>query len=66
MDMDDNLPFRGTDPLKQLIREDLDPLSIDELNERIAALKAEIARCEAKIGTASSHRSAADALFRKG
>ena len=66
MDMDDNLPLRGSDPLKQLLREDLDPLSIDELKERIELLKAEIARCEAKIGAASSHRNAADALFRKG
>lgn len=64
--MDDNLPLRGSDPLKQLLREDLDPLSIDELKERIELLKAEIARCEAKIGAASSHRNAADALFRKG
>lgn len=64
--MDDNLPLRGSDPLKQLLREDLDPLSIDELKERIELLKTEIARCEAKVGTASSHRSAADALFRKG
>lgn len=64
--MDDNLPLRGSDPLKQLLREDLDPLSIDELKERIGLLKTEIARCEAKVGTASSHRSAADALFRNG
>ena len=66
MDMDDNLPLRGSDPLKLLLREDLDPLSIDELKERIELLKGVIARCEAKIGAASSHRSAADALFRKG
>jgi uncharacterized small protein (DUF1192 family) len=66
MDMDENLPLRGTDPLSQLLRQDLDPLSIDELKERILALKAEIARCETKIGAASSHMSAADALFKKG
>lgn len=66
MDMDDNLPLRGTDPLSQLVREDLDPLSIDELQARIETLKSEILRCEAKIGAASSHRNAADALFRKG
>ncbi|MCC6477978.1 DUF1192 domain-containing protein [Sphingorhabdus sp.] len=66
MDMDDNLPLRGTEPLAQLIRQDLDPLSIDELRERIETLKGEIARCEARIGAASSHRNAADALFRKG
>lgn len=65
MDMDDNLPLRGTDPLSQLLRQDLDPLSIDELKERIEALKGEIVRCEAKVGAASSHRTAADALFKK-
>ncbi|WP_374613436.1 DUF1192 domain-containing protein [Sphingorhabdus sp.] len=63
--MDENLPLRGSDPLKQLLREDLDPLSIDELKERIEQLKGEIVRCESKIHAASSHRSAADALFRK-
>ncbi|RDV07794.1 DUF1192 domain-containing protein [Sphingorhabdus pulchriflava] len=66
MDMDENLPLRGTDPLSQLVRQDLDPLSIDELKERIEQLKSEIARCESKINAASSHRNAADALFRKG
>lgn len=65
MDMDDNLPLRGADPLQQLVRQDLDPLSIDELRERIEKLKGEIMRCEAKIGAASSHRNAADALFKK-
>lgn len=65
MDMDDNLPLRGTDPLSQMLRQDLDPLSIDELKERILALKSEIDRCEAKIAAASSHMSAADALFKK-
>jgi uncharacterized small protein (DUF1192 family) len=65
MDMDDNLPLRGTDPLSQLVRQDLDPLSIDELKGRIEALKGEIVRCETRIGTASSHMSAADALFKK-
>jgi hypothetical protein len=35
MDMDENLPLRGTEPLKQLLREDWIRLSIDELKERI-------------------------------
>jgi uncharacterized small protein (DUF1192 family) len=39
---------------------------VDELQDRIDALKTEIARCEAKMAAATSHRSAADALFRKG
>lgn len=62
---DDNLPLRGDDPLMKLMRQDLDPLSIGELDERIALLKGEIARCESKKTSATRHLSAADALFRK-
>ncbi len=65
MESDDNLPLRQNDPLTLLVRQDLDPLSIAELDARIDALKAEIARCETKINAASTHRSVADALFRK-
>ena len=49
-----------------LTRQDLDPLSIDELHERIATLKAEIARVEAHMDSATRHRSAAEELFKKG
>jgi uncharacterized small protein (DUF1192 family) len=66
MEVDDNLPLRGNDPLTNLIRQDLDPLSISELDERIAVLRAEIERCEGKIAHSSSHRSIADQLFKKG
>jgi uncharacterized small protein (DUF1192 family) len=65
MDADENLPLRRDDPLANLVRQDLDPLSVDELRARISALNAEIERCEGKIAFATSHRSAADALFRK-
>jgi len=65
MELDDNLPERRDDPLSLLLRQDLDPLSIDELEERISSLKGEIARCEAKKDAASSHRIAADDLFKK-
>ena len=65
MDADDNLPLRRDDPLANLVRQDLDPLSVDELRERIEVLKAEVTRCEGKIVFATSHRSAADALFKK-
>jgi uncharacterized small protein (DUF1192 family) len=65
MEMDDNLPLRPNDPLRALAKQDLDPLSIDELHARIAAMKSEIARCEAHIAQASSHRNAAEALFKK-
>lgn len=65
MEVDENLPLRRDDPLATLVKQDLDPLSVDELEGRIAALKSEISRCEGKIAFATRHRSAADALFRK-
>ena len=46
-------------------KQDLDPLSVDELEERIATLKAEIERVEAHMQRAQSHRSAAEELFKK-
>lgn len=65
MDMDDLFPRRKDDPLKSLGTEDLDPLSVDELEARIAALEAEIARTRAKLEGARNFRGAADALFKK-
>jgi uncharacterized small protein (DUF1192 family) len=65
MESDENLPLRRDDPLTIMVRQDLDPLSVDELEARIHILKSEIARCEGKIAFATRHRSAADALFRK-
>jgi uncharacterized small protein (DUF1192 family) len=65
MDLEDLFPSKPGDPLVELGRQDLDPMSVDELNERIEALKAEIARVEAHLNRAAAHRSAADELFRK-
>lgn len=65
MDPEDLLSKRPQSPLAQLQREDLDPLSVDELGARIAVLQAEIARTEAKRAAASAFRASADALFRK-
>ena len=65
MDVDDLFPSKPGDPLVELGRQDLDPLSIDELKERIAALKVEIDRVEAHIERVSAHRSAAEELFKK-
>jgi uncharacterized small protein (DUF1192 family) len=65
MDFDELFPAKPVDPLTQLTRQDLDPLSVDELEERIAVLEGEIERVRAKIGAAVSHRSAADELFKK-
>jgi uncharacterized small protein (DUF1192 family) len=66
MENDDNLPLRTSDPLAIAVRQDLDPLSVSELHERIEMLQTEIARCQAKIEHASSHRNIADSLFKKG
>lgn len=65
MESDENLPLRRDDPLALLVKQDLDPLSVDELAARIGILQSEIVRCEGKIAFATRHRSAADALFRK-
>lgn len=64
MNPDDDMPARRDDVLSLLRGEDLDPLSIDELEARISALHAEIERCEARKKAASSHRQAADGLFK--
>ena len=63
--MDDILGPRPDDPLNALLREDLDRLSVAELEARVAALDGEIARCRRKIEYAVNHRASADALFRK-
>jgi len=65
MDIDENLPLRRDDPVALLIKQDIDPLSVAELESRIAALKSEIKRCEGKIAFAGTHRNVADALFKK-
>lgn len=43
----------------------LDSLGIEELRDYIDELKAEIVRVEADIGRKHSHRSAADAFFKR-
>lgn len=43
----------------------LDMMGVAELRGYIAALRAEIARVEAEIARKESHRSAADAFFRR-
>ena len=65
MDLDDLFPSKPDDPLVALGKQDLDPLSVHELEERIEALKAEIARVEAHMQRAQTHRSAAEELFKK-
>lgn len=65
MDLEDLFPSKPGDPLVELARQDLDPMSIEELTERIAALKTEIERVEGHMQRAQTHRSAAEELFKK-
>lgn len=65
MDLDDILPRPAGDPLALLARQDLDPLSVEELHARVAALEGEIARCRDKIERAVNHRATAEELFRR-
>ena len=65
VDLDDILGPRPDDPLRALLAEDLDRLSVSELEARISALEGEIARCRRRIDGATSHRASADALFRR-
>jgi len=65
MDEDDFFSSRPQDPLSLLIKQDLGPLSVDELNERIETLRQEIARIEQHLTDTARHRSAADELFKR-
>jgi uncharacterized small protein (DUF1192 family) len=65
VDLDELFPSKPDDPLAALSKQDLDPMSIEELHARIEALKAEIARVENHIRRAQSHRSAAEELFKR-
>jgi uncharacterized small protein (DUF1192 family) len=65
MDVDELLAKRPDDPLVALGRQDLDPWSVDELQGRIAALEAEIARTRRKLEAAVNHRASADAIFKR-
>ncbi len=65
MDADENLPRRKDDLAAQLAKQDLDPFSVEELEERIALLEAEIARSRTRMERAVNHRASADALFKR-
>jgi uncharacterized small protein (DUF1192 family) len=65
MDLEELFARRPDDPLVMLLKQDIDRLSIEELEERVEALHGEIARCQEKIDFAKNHRNAADALFKK-
>ena len=55
---------RFDDLLTAVVRQDLDPLSIAELEARIATLEGEIARVRAKIQFAVNHKASAESLFK--
>ena len=65
MDLDDLFPSKPGDPLVELGKQDLDPLSIEELQARIETLRLEIERVESHMKRAETHRSAAEELFKK-
>jgi uncharacterized small protein (DUF1192 family) len=65
VDLDDLFPSKPDDPLVALGKQDLDPMSIEELQARIESLKAEIDRVETHMKQAQDHRSAAEELFKK-
>jgi uncharacterized small protein (DUF1192 family) len=64
-DDDDIFAPKKPAPAQHNLGELLDALSVDELNERIELLRAEIARLEAARDRKSASRAAADAFFKK-
>ncbi|MEQ1929070.1 MAG: DUF1192 domain-containing protein [Parvularculaceae bacterium] len=50
--------------LQKIGRQDLYVLSVGDLEERIASMRAEIARCEKAIADRGSTKAAAEKLFR--
>ena len=65
MDFDEILAKNPNDPLSQVVREDLERLSLDELAARVATLEGEIARTRQQIDRANTQRTIADDLFRR-
>jgi uncharacterized small protein (DUF1192 family) len=62
MDWDDARP---TPPKSASIGDNLETLSVAELESRIAAFAAEIERLKAELDRKRAHESAAEALFKK-
>ncbi len=65
MDMDDFFSSRPDDPLSLLAKQEIDRLSVDELDARVVALEAEIARTKARRQFAVNHKSSAEDLFKR-
>lgn len=62
MDWDD---VRPAPPKSTSIGDNLETLSVSELESRIAALEAEIERVKAELARKRAHENAAAALFKK-
>ena len=60
-----DLPKKKSELLADLAREDLDRLSIADLDDRIAGLETELVRTRAKREAAARFRDVADSLFKK-
>ncbi len=65
MDLDELFPDKPGDPLTLLTKQDLDPLSVEELHARIAVLEGEIERVREKLEASVNFRASADQLFKK-
>jgi uncharacterized small protein (DUF1192 family) len=65
VDLDDLYAKHPSDPLTLLVRQDLDPMSVEELGLRIEALESEIVRVKARIDRVVNHRASADQLFKR-
>ena len=59
LDINDDLPQNTQKP-----KQDLDPMSVEELNEYITELAQEIERVRAEISKKEAHRSGVEALFK--
>jgi uncharacterized small protein (DUF1192 family) len=65
MDDDDLTPPKKTSGLlAELIMQDLDRMSRDEVEARITTLESELARCRARLADASAVFTAAERLFK--
>ena len=62
MDLDDLVPKK---PTGDTLGQDLSKHSVEELEALIATLKAEIARVEDALASRQSHKSAAEAAFKR-
>src|SRR3546814_14153391 len=58
MDLDELFPDKPKDPLTELKKQDLDPLSVDELQDQIAALQIGRASCRERVDSKGRFRGA--------